>query len=223
MKSLFIKIICLIFIWVFMNENVFGTQLRKTGIGIRGCHWDFLKKSQNMRVYDYWDGTELNIGGYGGALYFLNRLHDHIILELSISAIGDIKSHEIYWNREDVDATVITPVTLGFRYNILTPYIHNSIDPYISLGAGAYWLGDIKVRDQYGDYEEVTIDSDTRSGMYAGFGLNFNLTSVFLLNLDMRYHIVDFRENRFENGLEIGFGFTFMWGKYSKQADYDPS
>ena len=65
-------------------------------------------------------------------------------------------------------------------------------------------------------FKEVLIESETRPGFYAGVGFNFNLTKVFAINYDMRYHVVDFTDNRFENGFEIGIGFSFMWGKFKK-------
>jgi outer membrane protein W len=175
-----------------------------------------MKNSQTIKVYDHWNGTEINLGGYGGAIYFLSRIQERIIMELTLGAIGNVESRQIYWDGEDVDVTAVVPITFGIRYDILSPYHENSISPYLSFGVGAYWVGDIQVREQHYDHEEVLIESETRPGFYAGVGFNFNLTKVFAINYDMRYHVVDFTDNRFENGFEIGIGFSFMWGKFKK-------
>lgn len=70
------------------------------------------------------------------------------------------------------------------------------------------------MHEEYWDEEEVTINSKLKAGGYAGGGLDFMLTSWFGLNLDVKYHFVDFNSNSDFSGYEYGLGLQFMWGKY---------
>lgn len=108
----------------------------------------------------------------------------------------------------------VVPVLLGMRYHLFSPQNRSNIRPYVAFGAGPYWFADIFVHEEYWDEEEVTINSKLKAGGYAGGGLDFMLTSWFGLNLDVKYHFVDFNSNSDFSGYEYGLGLQFMWGKY---------
>jgi outer membrane protein W len=186
-----------------------------TGIGLRGSYWDVIKGTNHIQVKNYGDYTEVNVGGYGGSIYFFSRAYRQLFLEFSIGAIGAANTRgTIYEEAETVDASAVVPVLFGIRYDLLPLQSHSALQPYMTFGLGVYWLNDITVRNNNQIDEEVTVDSASKPGAYAGFGLNFLLSRKFGFNVDVKHHFVDFQRERYNSGFEFAFGLMFMWGKY---------
>ncbi len=186
---------------------------RTTGIGLRGSYWNMNNGPAQISVTNLGHYTAVEVGNAGGWLYFFSRVDDRTFFEFSLGAVGNVKSETHNDFGEDVDATAVTPVLLGFRHNLFSLYSQSALQPYLAYGAGPYWLHDITVRDRFFD-EEVVVKSKVKPGAYAGGGINFMMTSWFGLNFDMKYHFIDFNVNHDYSGFEYGLGFSFMWGRY---------
>jgi outer membrane protein W len=131
--------------------------------------------------------------------------------------VGSVKSETAQFSGENVEVTALTPVLLGLRHILFSVHNPSALQPYITLGAGPYWLHDVKVRDRYYE-DEVTVKSKVKPGAYAGAGMDFMLASWVGLNFDVKYHFVDFNVNHDYSGFDYGLGFSFMWGRYGKNC-----
>ena len=63
----------------------------------------------------------------------------------------------------------------------------------------------------FGDQEVV---STMRGGAYFGGGMDFFLSKSFGINFDIKYHAVDLDFDNEISGLEVGLGFSILWGEY---------
>ncbi|MGH7451122.1 MAG: transglutaminase domain-containing protein, partial [bacterium] len=160
--------------------------------------------SGTQAVYDF--------SGFGTSLYFFSRVHNNWFLEFSLGAVARVHAEENNFLNENVDVAAIVPFLLGLRYDLLSSRSASSFQPYITGGVGPYWATAFTVRNQVTG-EEVAGEADLRFGAYAGGGINFVLLSWFALNLDLKYHFVDFQRTKEPSGAEFGLGFSFMWGR----------
>ncbi len=156
--------------------------------------------------------VNLDIGGLGGWLQFFSRVHDNWFLDLNIGSIARVQTQESGFINSDTDVSLIIPFLLGLRYDLLSQKHPSAFQPYLALGGGPYVMTDFVVRNNLTN-EEVTGESRSKMGGYAGGGTNIVLRSWFALNFDVKYHFVDFRANEDESGLDFGLGFVFMWGR----------
>jgi hypothetical protein len=60
--------------------------------------------------------------------------------------------------------------------------------------------------------EEVV--SKIKPGLYFGAGVNFFLGQSFAINFDGKYHMVDLNMDHEFSGLQVGLGFSILWGSY---------
>jgi outer membrane protein W len=197
-------------------------QSRATAIGFRGTYWDMANQPGGISVRQNGGVTNINVGSGGGWLYFYSRVSDGWLFEFSLGVAGKAKTEDQDFWGENVEVNAVTPVLLGFRHNLLPYNTQSDLQPYLSFGAGPYWINDIKVRDRYyGDDEEVYVKSKVKPGGYAGGGLNFMLGNWVGLNFDIKYHFVDFRKAHPNSGYEYGLGFFFTWGHYHSPSEKD--
>jgi outer membrane protein W len=108
------------------------------------------------------------------------------------------------------------PILLGIRLDLLPQLRRTTIQPYASFGGGPYWLSDVNVADDRCD-SEVAIKSELLPGLYCGAGFDFMLSGWFGLNLDMKYHFINFDTDHTNNGFEMGVGFVFRWGNFHSE------
>lgn len=189
------------------------TPVRSTGIGVRGTYWRMNNSPAQVIVTNRADYQTVDVGNAGGWIFFLSRMSEQTFFEFSLGGVGSVKSETHYGFGEDVEAAVVTPLLLGFRFNLFSIYNENALQPYLAFGGGPYWLHDISVTERYYD-EEVVVKSKVKGGGYAGGGMNFMMTSWLGLNFDVKYHFIDFNVNNDYSGFEYGLGFVFMWGKF---------
>ena len=215
MKSSIITAAMAVALSMFMWGNLRANEWATTGIGLRGSHWNVIEGANHIRVQQYGDYSEVNVGGYGGSIYFFSRAYRQIFLEFSIGAVGAVTARETgSHNGENVDASSVVPVLFGIRYDLLPLQSNSALQPYVAFGLGAYWLNDVSVKNRDFQDEEVIVDSASKPGAYAGFGLNFLLSRKFGFNFDVKHHFVDFQREGYNSGFEFAFGLAFMWGKY---------
>lgn len=192
-----------------------GSPMRKAGIGFRGSYWRTSKYPPELKVQQTALHSEVNVGGGGGSLYFLSRLSDVWLAELTLGAIGRVAAKTEYLDGEDVEVSFTTPLLLGFRHHLFLWNNSSALRPYVNFGAGPYWMHDLHVqRQNYGFQEEVSGRTKLKLGGYLGGGFDFMFTTWFGLNFDVRYHFIDFNQQHEHSGFEYGLGFQFLWGHF---------
>ena len=150
-------------------------------------------------------------GGAGGWLTFVSRTSDYFNFEFNIGGFGKVLTDDWRYTDEDVDVTAVVPILFGVQRELLHVNNNSDLRPYVSFGGGPYWITNVLQEDSY-DREEVTSSIDP--GVYLGAGLNFFLGPKFAINFDGKYHMVDFDTDNEISGLEVGIGFTIMWGSF---------
>jgi outer membrane protein W len=216
MKTTAFTVSCIIITAMLsFNSILCAEDWPTTGIGLRFSHWNVKDKGLGVEVYNHYTTTEVDAGGYGGAIYFFSRISQQLFIEFTIGAIGTVEKKTHYWNYEEVKSNAVVPILFGLRYNLLPRHIKSVLQPYGEAGIGAYLINDIHVENTYyyDSNNRVSVKSNTRPGGYIGAGLNFMLSKKFAINYDMRYHMVDFNTDEYQNGIEFGFGCSLMWGK----------
>jgi len=214
MKNFWFSVLTVTILLLIATNHSMANSWPRTGIGFRASYADIVNKAQWISVH----GTEsdINLGAYGGSIFFYSQIRDQFFMEFTLGAIGSVHNRTDYWDQEEVNTAAIIPVLFGVRYEILPSTIKSTLRPYVSAAVGPYWLNEIMVyNDHYFD-EEVTIDTSIRPGGYAGAGVNFMLSKNVAINYDMRYHVVDFQDERYHNGFELGIGLTILWGDYQQ-------
>jgi len=129
-----------------------------------------------------------------------------------LGAVAGIHQEHADYEVKNIEATAILPFLLGARYDIFSPRLPSSIQPYLSLGTGPYWISSVRNENPFAESMQ-TIESKMEYGAYAGGGTNILIASWLALNFDLKYHFVDFQFERGYSGLEFGMGFSFIWGK----------
>lgn len=190
-------------------------KIRTTGIGLRGSSWKNSHPVSELSVFRNDADSEIQLSDDGGWICFLSRINDNWFGELGLGSLGKVEARSDYLNDADVHISAVHPLTFGLRYELFSLDNRSAFQPYISGGAGPYWISDIYAKeDHFEEEEQVSAKTDLLKGGYAGAGLNFALTSWLNLGFDARYHFVDFDKKHERSGWEYGFGITFMWGHY---------
>ncbi|MBN2013414.1 hypothetical protein JW960_29050 [candidate division KSB1 bacterium] len=212
-KLFFITIISLI---IMLNTRVYARwDSKSAGLTFRSSYWHMDSSPNQIRISDDLGTSSVHVGGVGGWLAMFSRYDENVWLEFSIGGVANVNVVEYDMFDENVDVQVTTPVLLGIRYDLLNPENPGAFRPYLSVGAGPYWITDIHVEDRM-EEEQVDVNTKLKSGGYTGGGLNFMLSNWCALNLDMRYHFINLKPHHPNSGYEAGLGITFMWGSYQK-------
>jgi len=191
-----------------------GAQVhrRTTGITLRGGAWGGWPEGNRPLVFgsgdqlSYFDGD-----GVGGWISFVSRMNDNVLVELSLGAV--VRSVEELHHSAGTDAYVeaLVPLLLGTRVFPFEPTRSSALRPYLSFGAGPYWMADITSIETFSDHD-VTVDSRSELGGYLGVGADFMISDWFGLNFDVKRHYVDFQAHHEYSGYEVLMGLQFMWG-----------
>jgi hypothetical protein len=222
----------LIFAWILSfapSKLPADVPLRSTGINFRTSYW-VMPDPQNHVISSFPNGTtRVDVGGAGGWLSLLKRVNERTLVEISFGGVGNIKgesesnnhnwsSHHnsVYDDEEDknnFDINAITPILFGLRMFLTSPRNSSGLMPYVSGGAGPYCLADIQIRDD-GAVQETTTDWTIKGGAYFGGGCDIYLSRWLALNIDARYHLVDFDTSHKYSNMECGVGLQVMWGSW---------
>ncbi|KAA3616576.1 MAG: hypothetical protein DWQ05_12665 [Calditrichaeota bacterium] len=187
---------------------------KNSGFGVRGSFWNMNKNDAGIRITTSSDRDEVHVGGAGGWLYFFSRVDDYWFVEFNLGGIGQVEADSYYHNSENVDVSAITPFLLGFRQDLMHPRSYSALRPFLTFGVGAYWISDVHVEEYRYDQDEVIVNTNFEPGGYAGGGFNFHLTPNLALNLDAKYHFIDYNVKHDYSGFDFGLGVSFMWGRY---------
>jgi len=211
------------------NSPAAEPTLRTTGVCFRSSYW-IMPDPQNYVTTTFPNGrSEIDFGGIGGWFSVLKRINQRMLLEFSMGAVGHIKGaseedddhwpyhYDPWWyadnHKDNYDLNAITPILFGIRYSLINPRNPNGIVPYLSGGIGPYFLAEVEIRND-GLVEETITRWSGRGGAYFGGGFDFMMTSWLALNLDAKYHLVDFDSNNPYSNFEWGLGLQFMWGRW---------
>jgi hypothetical protein len=204
---------------LFCVQSAMADNNRKMGIGFRGTHWVMGNNAQIVHVSTNPTQTQVDVGSGGGYFFLFSRISDAAWMEFTMGAVGQVTTHDQTFWGDEVKANAVTPVLLGLRHDFFSYDSPSALVPYVVFGAGPYWLNDVYVRsDNFGLDDEVAVKSKAKLGGYAGGGVNFMFANWFGLNLDARYHFINFNVNNEKSGWEYGFGVIFCWGKYKKNV-----
>jgi hypothetical protein len=207
------KILAVVTWLVFIPLLAIAQNVKSTGIGLRGSYYKMSNGPIEITVFNQGQYSKAEVGGGGGWLYLYSRVGDNLFLDLHIGAVGEVmEERQNHW-QSHVDVNVITPVLLGLRQELLSPYNQSNLRPYFSFGAGPYWISDVIAHEDPFS-EEVTVSTKLERGGYLGGGFDFKLCSWLAINFDAKYHFIDFNKNHELSGVDYGLGLTIMWGDY---------
>lgn len=188
---------------------------RAAGIGVRGAYRSMNDKTQGVHVYADGSKAQLDVGGGGFWVFFYSRLSERNVIQMHIGAVGKVNSHIETSAGEATDVTAIPSVLFGLQHDLFSINRNQALQPYLSFGAGPYWISDIKAIESHdSSVQHATVSTSAQMGGYLGGGANFMLTSVLGLNFDYKYHFIDLNVNHPYSGSEFGLGLTLNWGRF---------
>ena len=184
---------------------------RTTGITLRGAARGWPDSRERLVWLGGAEHTYFDSEGVGGWISFFSRATDELFLEISFG--GLVRSvEEVKWAEgTETYVEALVPVLLGARAYPFEPSRHKSLRPYLSFGAGPYWMTDIESVETL-SRDDFSVDARHAFGGYLGAGVDFMLTDWLGLNVDFRQHYVDFRRSHEYSGSEYAVGMQFMWG-----------
>lgn len=210
----FVNVILLLMIILFSLSATAQETIKSTGIGLRGSYYKMSTRPTQVTVINYGEYTQANVGGGGGWLYLYSRINPNMLIECSIGAVGKVEEQSFDYNCDnEVNVQAMIPLLAGLRLELLSPTNQSAIRPYLSIGAGSYWVTDVFVVEHI-IAEEVTVKTSEFRGGYLGAGLDFRLCEWCAINFDVKRHFVDFNKNHEMSGFDYGLGFTIMWGNF---------
>jgi len=214
MSKRFIQSLIITLLTFCFSESVLFAQgmSRSTGLGFRLGFWNVTNHPTRISSVGYGQDATVDIGGAGAWIYFFSRVHQNWFLEFNLGAVAGVHQEHSGYVVKNVEATAIIPFLFGARYDIFSPRLPSSIQPYLSFGTGPYWIASVK-NENLLTASVQTVESNLQYGAYAGGGANILLASWFALNFDLKYHFVDFQFEKNYSGLEFGMGFSLIWGK----------
>ncbi len=170
------------------------------GIGLRLGIW----KYSNSPYIETSPG-QVVVTPVSASFYFYSRLSGNWFMEAGLGSVGEVEV-----NIGKVETVALVPLNFGVRYDLLSAKIESVLQPYLSFGAGNYWIS--RSLTQWGS---VIAENDARLGLYAGAGVNIILNDWLALNSDLKYHFVNFDNTPVENynGFALGLGVSYMWGE----------
>jgi len=194
---------------LLLSSTLWGQANRSSGIFLRGGFWDVGKSEPVISVNAMGD---VSVNRFSGWLVFVSKISEDRFWELSFGATGKIKTYANAYYNDDVHVASLAPILLGIRRYFHVGDFNYPLQPYYCYGGGFNLETDIRVLDGYQD-DETTIHSRVKPSLYAGGGLNFHLSEWLAINIDGRYHWINFEKDHRFNGFDFTFGFGIFWGK----------
>jgi hypothetical protein len=187
-----------------------------TDVGITVTHRD---AGLNDRV------TNVDVSGLSGAFAVSHQINRRFAWELSFGGFSDTDA-EVLQERIDrryhgdyyetiysYSHTVsVNYVTMGLIYYPMSELdgslgnLTSFFRPYLTAGIGPYFGWDIR----WDDDDLIDADFTSTMGAYPGIGVDLLLSRHFLLNFDLRYHLVEFGDPL--KGIEDFSGLNALFG-----------
>jgi hypothetical protein len=186
---------------------------RSNGIGFRVNFWNITNRPTTIKLRSGEYNPNLDISGAGGTLYFFTRIHNNLFFDLNFEAVASVQTIPGSENNDSSYVNVVLPILFGLHYDVLPSHLSSSVQPYVSLGMGPYWVqkGQGNFASDNTDVEG-SLEGEFLYGGYIGLGTNILFTDWLALNMDLKYHMVDFDPDQKYSGLDFGLGLNFMWG-----------
>ncbi len=199
---------------LILTANLFSQGLpRSTGLGIRAGFYKPKDPSSGVYVGPYTSSTVS--GTSNGEKYtFFSRVKGNWFLE---AGFGTDEEEKVSFTKTGVNGSItgkseIRPFLFGCRYDWLSPQYSRFLLPYVSGGAGLYWIKNNLVISNVHEIH-VSNESQLKPGIYLGTGVHIVLKSWFALNGDLKYHFVNIQPGKGYSGFQFGIGCCFLWGK----------
>jgi hypothetical protein len=216
MKILILVLVCSCFVGGYTFSQGMS---RPHGVGFRASYWNGSGKSTEISVNNTASTTDVRVNGFGGWLYFFSRAYDNWFMELNLGGVAmvDVKNASteegavLMETSESVEVETIVPILLGLRYDLFAARLPGVFHPFLSAGFGPHIITNVKSEGPAGGQEQ-NIKTSVGYGGYVGGGMHIMLSSWSALNIDFKYHN-DFEQIKKYQGMEFGFGCSFMWGK----------
>lgn len=203
-------------LFIISNTALAQSYIKSTGIGFRGSFYNSGEETAGVYVNNNIHHTATSTGNAGGYIFVYSRFTNTTLFEFTIGNIAGVENVSSFIGSQKVEVFNMTPVLFGLRYEFLQIQKEGFLQPYLSAGFGGYLFSDVKV-DQGLIYEDVSVATNIRHGLYLGLGLNIHLGTWIALNFDGKYHFVNVDPNYRQSGSEFGVGFVFSWGDFNKQ------
>ena len=211
------KAFSIILVFVLISPLISQTQIKSTGIGVRGSYYGTGDQEMEFVSVDFEDHIQSANIGAGGSLFIFSRFADQFFMEFTVGGLARVNTEHKVWLDEEIEVFSAVPMLVGVKYDILPIKSKSFLRPYISAGPGAYIISDVQVQRAHG-IERGHISTKVRGGAHAAAGFNFFFTETFGLNFETKYHLVDFDPNHNRSGYELGIGLLVMWGDYEDNS-----
>ena len=189
--------------------------LRSSGLGFR---LGYLKTAGGTVRFDVSNDPlarqAVSIGGFVGAwAYYYSRLQDNWFLEFNLGFQAGLDTDSQLNDSTKVDLNAMVPLLMGVRYDLLSLRFPSRFQPYLSAGVGPYWQVAAEFEENGGITERASGETKMNFGGYLGVGTHATITSWLSLEMDVKYHFIDFKSSAGNSGVEFGLGLTLMWGR----------
>ncbi|HEX9972083.1 MAG TPA: hypothetical protein VGD14_08445, partial [bacterium] len=214
MKACSIILVTILIVSFSCSDAFSQGMSRSTGLGLRAGFWNVTGHPTRFSSSLTGSNVNVDIGGAGAWVYFFSRFYQNWFLEFNLGALGGIHGEQNQFLLYNVKATSIVPILFGLRYDMLSTRMPSSIQPYLAIGTGSYWIATSEeiLMNPFETETAINIESIQKYGAYLGGGANILVASWLALNFDLKYHFVDFQFEKDYSGLGFSFGFSFMWG-----------
>jgi hypothetical protein len=203
------EVVTKFFIMCFLLNTYLFAQCshRTSGLGFRISFWNINSPNELNSVLEHFDNEYVKIGGIGLWFNFFSQASTDLYFDLNIGAVAKVEEGNSS-SSDDSKVTVIMPILFGLRREIPLPEDVSIFKPYWAIGAGPYLTGVIREND-INSHEEVHIKS--YFGIYAGGGINFELSNWLVVNFDLKYHLINLNPSHDYSNLDYGIGINFQW------------
>jgi hypothetical protein len=206
----------ILLLFILTASNIFAQGVsRSNGAGFRMNFWNITGRPMKIDLTAGEENPNVDISGAGGTLFFFTRIHNNLFFDLNFEAVASVQTIPGSVNNDSSRVNVVLPILLGVHYDVLPSHLSSSVQPYVSLGLGPYWVQNVQgdIANDNPDNVSGSIESEFLYGGYAGLGANILFTDWVALNVDLKYHMVELNANSIYSGIDFGLGVSFMWGQ----------
>jgi len=208
------KLLIVLLLYPVLAQDLYAQGMtRSNGLGFRANFWNITGRPLKISYSAASQESNVDISGTGGTLYFFTRIHNNLFFDLTLEAVASVQTLTGLNTFDPTRVNVVMPILAGVHYDLLSSGLRSSVLPYISAGMGPYWVqkGSSSIQTTEPEFES-NLEAEFLYGAYGGLGTNILITDWMALNLDLKYHLVNFDVNQKYSGLDFGFGLSFMWG-----------
>ena len=162
--------------------------------------------------------TKSEANGLLGSISYSYWLEDHVSVHITTGVMDVDATTAAHGLDTYVEASTVTPLLFGVKYQLSRQPIGNAMRPYVSAAVGPYFGFNSNVRS--GEDSEVRSYSEAALGSRIGAGADLVLSRHFTLGVGAGYHFVsDFSErigaekNYSSPDFSIAFGVVFGSGR----------